>query len=115
MTESAHATETTQTTSSGGVSEHRIRVEEDIVATSAEKIQQNIVESLKTAPAEVPVVLDLTHINFVDSMGFKIILGLYKTCCDQTRDFSIESSSEQISKLLKICQLNKIIQLREVS
>lgn len=58
----------------------------------------------------VNMVLDLRHLNFMDSSGVGLIMGRYKKCSEQGGELSIVNINPKIERILEISGLMKIIQ-----
>lgn len=90
-----------------------IQPQEDMLLTNATTMQQAFSKALETFQGK-QVKLDLTKINNVDSTGLKLIIGLFRTCQTNHQQFYIETSSSAIVKLMQLCGLNKMIEVKEV-
>ena len=60
------------------------------------------------------VVLDLSQVELIDSMGVKLLAGLYKACQEKNLGFSLEVAHPSVSKVLRLCKLDQLIEIREV-
>lgn len=87
--------------------------QEDFIFHHSKPLQEQMLKHLKNVSSG-RVILDLTHINSMDSVGIKLVIGLFKTCQDKGLDFCVEVSSATILQLFHICKLNQILDVREV-
>ncbi|MBX2860658.1 MAG: STAS domain-containing protein [Vampirovibrio sp.] len=94
-------------------SDTRLTPDEDLTFENAEKTQQELLTNLADLSGD-SVTLDLTKIEHVDSMGLKVIIGLYKTCLDKKVGFQVEASSPGVLRVLQLCGLNKALNVTEV-
>jgi anti-anti-sigma factor len=67
-----------------------------------------------TATPIIPVVLDLCEINDLQSRAIGVILGVFKDCKANNRDFRIITSSEKTISLFKMLKLDKVISILKV-
>ncbi|MBY0402943.1 MAG: STAS domain-containing protein, partial [Cyanobacteria bacterium] len=72
-----------------------LKADQDFTILNALELQKKLIKLLekKTSGA---VVLDLSRIELMDSIGVKIIIGLFTTCQEKNLSLSIEVASEQI-------------------
>lgn len=87
--------------------------EEDFLFNKAEKIQATLVKALESCQS-TSVVLDLTQTTVMDSIGIKLLLGLYKSCQQKGLSLQVDVSSETIIRLFQLCQLHNLLNIREV-
>lgn len=90
----------------------RLIAEENFSLTFADALQLKMQDALKQAQAN-EVVLDVRDVEIMDSIGIKLVVGLYKTCLDQKRKFSMEVAHPGVSKVLRLCKLDQMIEIRE--
>jgi anti-sigma B factor antagonist len=62
---------------------------------------------LQALPSEgsAPVVLDLSHVGFMDSSGLRSLLEARQACADAGRDFAISRPSEAVTRVLELVDL----------
>lgn len=48
------------------------------------------------------VVLDLHHLEFIDSTGLRIILSLRKRCRERGQELAVTQGSQQVERLLSV-------------
>lgn len=61
------------------------------------------------------VVLDVTQVQAIDSMGIKAVIELYKACQLHRKVFSVEVAPHPVAQALHHCRLDRIITVREVA
>ena len=83
----------------------RLAPQEDLVASNLEFLKDELHEQIQMA--EAAVVLDLSGIEHVDSLGISLVVGVYKSCNEKGLDFSVEGAN---SNLVKIFNLFKLTQ-----
>ena len=81
----------------------RIQPAEDLVASSIADQRTEIMAALEAGAGQV--VLDLSGVQHVDSLGISLIVGLFKSC--QTKDctFSVEGVNGNILRVFKLFKL----------
>ncbi|MDX2083892.1 MAG: STAS domain-containing protein [Candidatus Melainabacteria bacterium] len=91
----------------------RLLAEEDFLVTNANRLQLELIEALE-AIDNPKVILDLTEITRMDSIGIKLVLGLLKSCEQKNFLLEVEVSSSSILKLFHLCKLGQLLNIREV-
>ena len=59
------------------------------------------------------VVLDLHDINRIHSKGIAVILGLYKECLKQKRNYEVYVHTEEMDHLFKSFKLNEVMTIQK--
>lgn len=90
----------------------RLIAEENFSITFADALHLKMQDAMRQAEAS-QVVLDIREVELIDSIGVKLVVGLYKTCLDQKRKFSMEVAHPSVSKVLHLCKLDQMIEIRE--
>ncbi len=90
----------------------RLVAEQDFLLMNAAVLQSELVSATQGL-SQGTVVLDLTQTKLMDSMGIKLVLGLFKTCQQKGLTLHIEAASQSILKLFQICKLNEMLTIRE--
>ena len=57
------------------------------------------------------IVLDLSHVTFVDSSGLSAILVANRLCAQNGGNLVLANISENVSRLIKISQLDKVLKI----
>ncbi|MEB3286367.1 MAG: STAS domain-containing protein [Vampirovibrionales bacterium] len=60
----------------------------------------------------MPLILDFGDVEMVDSMGLKLVLGLYQSCEIQSRPLFLENVSYQNGQVFKLCNLEERLNIR---
>ena len=82
----------------------------DIDHHSAKRIKNTVdAEIFVNRPDRL--VLDLSHVNFMDSSGLGLILGRYQTATKLGIEFSVYEPTEPVMKLIKLAGCDKIINI----
>lgn len=66
-------------------------------------------------PPPKRVVLDLTGVNQIDSLGITLILGIYKSCQKQGIPFSVEEAVPDLVRVFKLFSIPKLFPVLETS
>ncbi|MBK8189455.1 MAG: STAS domain-containing protein [Vampirovibrionales bacterium] len=91
----------------------RLTPEQDWHVSTVDAEQKAIEKALQSKTSG-EVLLDLTQIDQMDSMGLKLLVGLYKTCVKKGLKLRVEASSSKILRLTRLCGLNQYIEIQEV-
>lgn len=54
------------------------------------------------------VILDLSNVENIDSIGITFIVGLYKTSSGQERDFKVIGANDHITNLFHLMSLDEV-------
>lgn len=57
------------------------------------------------------LVLDLAETDSIDSFGVSFIIGLYKSCLNEGKQFRIANSSDDIVQLFRLMKLEEFFDL----
>ena len=58
------------------------------------------------------VIIDLSHIDFMDSSGLGLILGRYTKLKDMGSELILKEPTEEIMKILKLAGVDKLIKIQ---
>lgn len=59
------------------------------------------------------IIIDLTHVDYIDSTGLGVLIGAYKAQRATTGKFVISGMNARLSRLFKITGLNEIIEIED--
>lgn len=93
--------------------ELRLMAEEDFTVKHAPVLQQELLQMLSGVQGK-SVVLDLSRTNLIDSMGIKLLVGVFKSCQENGLSFCLEASTQSVVKVLHLCKLNQLFEIKEV-
>lgn len=89
----------------------RLAPRTDLVASTVEGHRASMMKAL--ASAEESVVLDLSSVGQVDSLGITLVLGLFKSCQKTGAAFSVEGVRPDILRVFKLFNLNRFFSVKE--
>lgn len=89
------------------------RAEEPFVLANAQALQTQLLQGLNAFEG-AEVILDLSAIDFIDSTGIKLIVGLFTTCKNKQKSLTLHVATEGVRSILHICQMHKLIPIQEV-
>lgn len=92
----------------------KLVAEENFSHTFAEALHLKLQETLRDVQAK-EVVLDMTQVELLDSMGVKLLAGIYKDCQKKGLAFSVDVAHPSVCKVLRLCKLEQLMEIREVS
>ena len=87
--------------------------EEDIIETNISDLRDIMLMEAKGKDQD-SIVLDISNINYLDSCGISLIVGLGKTCQQEKVDFRIDVKSPDIIRLLNAVHIDKVFDVQEV-
>jgi len=76
-----------------------VSLDGELDMANAPLLESSIQSADVTAKA---IVLDLQHLQFIDSTGLRILLAAQERCQEQGQQFAITQGSEQVQRLLSI-------------
>ncbi|WP_303674867.1 STAS domain-containing protein [Vampirovibrio chlorellavorus] len=92
--------------------ELRLISEENFNSTFIDALQKKMLEAINANP-DRDVVLDMRQVELIDSLGLKLLIGLYKTCQSQNRLLKLEVVNPSVLKVIRVCKLEQLIHLEE--
>jgi anti-sigma B factor antagonist len=91
--------------------ELRLTPQGDLVASTVEEHRACMMKALET-PGE-KVVLDLSAVELIDSLGITLVLGLFKSCQKAGTAFAVESVKPDIMRVFRLFNLTKFFSVSE--
>jgi anti-anti-sigma factor len=89
----------------------RLTPKSDLVASTVEEHRTSMMKALESAGEKV--VLDLSAVELLDSLGITLVLGLFKSCQKSGAAFSIEGVKPDILRVFKLFNLTKFFPVAE--
>jgi anti-anti-sigma factor len=89
----------------------RLKPRVDLVASTVEAQRGAMTKALESS--EGPVVLDLTEVEQIDSLGITLILGLFKSCQKSGAPFSVEGVKPDLMRVFRLFNLPKFFPILE--
>lgn len=83
----------------------------DLVASTVEGHRASLSKAIEDAKGAV--VLDLSSVDQVDSLGITLVLGLFKSCQKAEITFSIEGVKPDIMRVFRLFNLTKFFSVTE--
>ncbi|BEP29863.1 STAS domain-containing protein [Helicovermis profundi] len=94
-----------------------IKMQKDLVAPNISEFKSKIVDFLEDNEDESEdldeVILNLSEIDNIDSMGVTFVVGLYKSVVKEGKSFRIEGCSDDIKQLFKLMKLDEFFDIDE--
>lgn len=91
----------------------RLILVEGLTANNVSKYNQKVDELLKTQPEYSEVILDLSNIRNIDSVGVTFVISLYKRFESIGINFSVSGASDDIMNLFKLMKLDQFFDMRK--
>jgi anti-anti-sigma factor len=88
----------------------RFTAAEDLVARNIPAQRAQLLEAMQEAAG--PIVLDLSRIEMVDSLGITLVVRIYKTCQEKQVPFRVEGASTEILRLFKFFSLSDLFEVK---
>lgn len=92
--------------------ELRLKPKENLVASTVESHRASMMKVLEGATKAV--VLDLSSVDQIDSLGITLILGLFKSCQKAEKTFAIEGVKPDLMRVFKLFNLPKFFPIAEI-
>jgi anti-anti-sigma factor len=89
----------------------RLKPKVDLVASTVEVQRSAMMKALEARQGDV--VLELTSVGQIDSLGITLVLGLFKTCQKAGLPFSIEGVRPDIMRVFRLFNLPKFFSVIE--
>lgn len=91
----------------------RLKPGRDLVASTVEAERESWMKALEGSPKKV--VLDLTGVAQIDSLGITLILGTYKSCKKLGIPFSVEEAAPDLVRVFKLFSIPKLFPVLEAA
>ncbi len=88
-----------------------VRFEGNIIAAQVPRMAEELKDILLEAEKYEAVVADLSQVEYIDSTGITLIIGLYRTVQSKGKTFQVTGAREEIKNLLTIIQLDKVFDI----
>lgn len=85
----------------------RVTADNTLFGHEPDRIQELFRQALDREPCHT-MVLDLNQVQWVDSMGIRVIMMLLQTCMERKLSFKVDGKSPQLIKLMQICKLDQL-------
>lgn len=92
----------------------KIKISGSLVGNRVNVLESELLEKLKSIKPEKEIIFDLTKVDYIDSRGISLCIGMYKECLKKGFDFSIESSSN-VYRILNQINLTRVFPIKEAS
>ncbi|SDY22811.1 STAS domain-containing protein [Tindallia californiensis] len=89
-----------------------IKFEENITAKTVKDLKEEIQIKLGQEAEYKEAVADLSEVEYIDSTGITLIIGIYKSLESSNKLFSVIGTSEEIKNLFEIIRLDKIFSVK---
>ena len=89
----------------------RLQPKVDLVASTVEAQRGAMMKALEGWTG--PVLLDLSRVDQIDSLGITLVLGLFKSCQKAGTPFSIEGVKPDILRVFRLFNLPKFFSILE--
>jgi anti-anti-sigma factor len=89
----------------------RLQPKVDLVASTVEAQRGAMMKALEARQSAV--VLDLSKVERIDSLGITLVLGLFKTCQKSGVAFAIEGVKPDIMRVFRLFNLPKFFSIVE--
>ena len=89
----------------------RLTPKGDMVASTVDDQRASMMKALESAGDKV--ILDLSSVEYIDSLGITLVLGLFKSCQKSGAAFSIECVKPDILRVFKLFNLTKFFPVAE--
>lgn len=78
----------------------------DLDISSASYLEKKILDDFDEKSKNI--VLDFSHLDFIDSMGIGALVSLYRKAIDKNKYVKINKANSNIRKVFSICDLSDI-------
>ncbi|MGB0370033.1 MAG: STAS domain-containing protein [Opitutales bacterium] len=89
-----------------------IQMEENLVSSVSSNILQTWKEWLAELSETPDIVIDIEKCEIIDSEGINLIIGLYRECTSNSRNFQVTNPSAENLRLFGILKLSRIFGLQ---
>jgi len=87
--------------------------ETDLIASRIDELRGYFTQKLDEHEETVHVVLDVTGVDFVDSLGVNLIVGLYRQVTDDKKTVEIIGAGRDFMKVANFFRLPSLFSIKE--
>ena len=87
-----------------------ILLEEDLIAPNVKEFNHFVSENLMELDELDEVVLNLSSVENIDSIGVTFVIGLYESVLKDGLGFAIADASENVRQLFKLMKLEDLLE-----
>nr|WP_314276470.1 STAS domain-containing protein [uncultured Peptostreptococcus sp.] len=77
--------------------------------STANKLKDNLYKSVEEKLSDV--VIDMTNLEYIDSTGIGVLVGLMKKLRTQGKDIKISNAKDNVKRIFKITGIDQIISM----
>ncbi len=88
-----------------------VRVNGDVDMTTAPRLREQVIRVVVDGQAHV--ILDLDRVDFIDSTGLGVVVGLLKRTRSQGGDLRLVSTRSSLRKVLELTALDQALPMME--
>lgn len=92
--------------------EHLVSLSGDVDAFTGPKAKEAIMTSVET-PGVAVVVVDLSQVEYMDSTGIGIFIGVMKECKQVGCDLVVQNLPSRVERLFRITGLYDLVSIRK--
>jgi anti-sigma B factor antagonist len=85
--------------------------DEKIIAAVVEELTGKIKLTLEENNDYSGVIANFSNVEFIDSTGITLVIGMYRSVAAREKQFSIIGAKDEIKNLFSIIQLDKIFKI----
>ena len=89
----------------------KITLTEGLTANNVPKFNESLKELLKPDEAFKALILDLSQIDNIDSVGVTFVIGLFKKMKNNEIAFKVSGASDDIISLFKLMKLDQFFEM----
>lgn len=90
-----------------------LKLTEDLTANNVPMFNETLKEMLSGEDAHEELVLDLNHMENIDSVGVTFVINLYKTIKNDGKLFRVVGASSDVQSLFKLMRLDQFFDLKD--
>jgi anti-anti-sigma factor len=85
-------------------------LEDDLIAPNVKGFNQTVSDYLVDIEDLDEIVLDLSSVENIDSIGVTFVIGLYKSVTKDGLGFAISNASDNVRQLFKLMKLEDLLE-----
>jgi len=94
---------------------NKIIVEGNLIVDHAEQVKKGLLEKLAEIKADKEVIMDLSHVESIDSSGMQLLIAFFKSLRDREMKYKIERISDEMLEILELSGLNKLFRVSNMT
>lgn len=92
-------------------SKNKVICEGNFIFDNADAVKESLLSRLEKLDKSKPVIIELEHVEEIDSSGLQLLLAFFKTLEKQHMQYKVVNIAEEMMEILELSGLSKFFRL----